>query len=46
MRPDAAVRSAFYDPLEVARVITGKVALAGMPLELADTVHRCVAQIE
>lgn len=34
------------DLLEVARVITGKVALAGAPLELADTVQRCVAQIE
>lgn len=34
------------DLLEVARVITGKVALAGAPLDLADTVHRCVAQIE
>jgi PAS domain S-box-containing protein len=34
------------DLLEVARVITGKVALAGAPLELAETVQRCVAQIE
>jgi len=34
------------DLLEVARVITGKVALAGAPLELAETVLRCVAQIE
>jgi PAS domain S-box-containing protein len=34
------------DLLEVARVITGKVALAGAPLELADVVQRCVVQIE
>jgi PAS domain S-box-containing protein len=34
------------DLLEVARVITGKVTLAGAPLDLADIVHRCVAQIE
>jgi len=34
------------DLLEVARVITGKVALAWGPLELAETVLRCVAQIE
>ena len=33
------------DLLEVARVITGKVALAVAALELSDTVHRCVAQI-
>ena len=34
------------DLLEVARVITGKVTLAGAPLELADTVHRCIVQLE
>jgi signal transduction histidine kinase len=34
------------DLLEVARVITGKVTLAGAPLELADAVHRCVLQLE
>jgi PAS domain S-box-containing protein len=34
------------DLLEVARVITGKVALTGAPLELADIVQRCVMQIE
>lgn len=34
------------DLLEVARVITGKVALARAPLELADTVQRCIAQLE
>ncbi|HEX5462726.1 MAG TPA: ATP-binding protein [Steroidobacteraceae bacterium] len=34
------------DLLEVARVITGKVALTVAPLELGDTVHRCIAQIE
>ncbi|HTX05334.1 MAG TPA: ATP-binding protein [Steroidobacteraceae bacterium] len=34
------------DLLEVARVITGKVALAGLPLELGDAVHRCVVQLE
>src|SRR5512146_36058 len=32
------------DLLEVARVITGKVALAGATLELADAVQRCVTQ--
>ena len=34
------------DLLEVARVITGKVSLAGAPLELADAVHRCIVQLE
>ncbi|HVS76432.1 MAG TPA: ATP-binding protein, partial [Steroidobacteraceae bacterium] len=34
------------DLLEVARVITGKVALAEMPLELADAVQRCIGQLE
>ena len=34
------------DLLEVARVITGKVTLAGAPLELADAVHRCIEQLE
>ena len=34
------------DLLEVARVITGKVTLAGAPLELADAVHRCIVQLE
>ena len=34
------------DLLEVARVITGKVALTGAPLELTDAVQRCVAQLE
>jgi signal transduction histidine kinase len=34
------------DLLEVARVITGKVALAWMPLDLTDTVQRCIAQLE
>jgi signal transduction histidine kinase/CheY-like chemotaxis protein len=34
------------DLLEVARVISGKVSLAGAPLELADTVHRCIVQLE
>jgi two-component system, sensor histidine kinase len=34
------------DLLEVARVITGKVALARLPLELGDAVHRCVVQLE
>jgi len=34
------------DLLEVARVITGKVALARAPLELGDAVQRCVAQLE
>jgi two-component system, sensor histidine kinase len=34
------------DLLEVARVITGKVTLAGIPLELGDAVHRCIVQLE
>lgn len=34
------------DLLEVARVITGKVSLAGAPLELADAVHRCIVQLD
>jgi two-component system, sensor histidine kinase len=34
------------DLLEVARVITGKVALAGTPLDLADAVQRCIVQLE
>lgn len=34
------------DLLEVARVITGKVTLAGVPLDLDDAVHRCIVQLE
>jgi two-component system, sensor histidine kinase len=34
------------DLLEVARVITGKVTLALVPLELADAVRRSIAQLE
>jgi two-component system, sensor histidine kinase len=34
------------DLLEVARVITGKVTLAGTPLDLADAVQRCIVQLE
>src|SRR5579863_4511143 len=33
------------DLLEVARVITGKVALAEVPLELADAAQRCIVQL-
>jgi signal transduction histidine kinase/CheY-like chemotaxis protein len=34
------------DLLEVARVITGKVVIAGAPLELAEAVQRCIGQLE
>jgi len=34
------------DLLEVARVITGKVAIAGVQLELVEAVQRCIAQLE
>lgn len=34
------------DLLEVARVITGKVALSGAALDLAEIVRRCIAQLE
>ncbi|HXR90604.1 MAG TPA: ATP-binding protein [Steroidobacteraceae bacterium] len=33
------------DLLEVARAITGKITLSGTPLDLADAVRRCVAQL-
>jgi signal transduction histidine kinase/ActR/RegA family two-component response regulator len=34
------------DLLEVARVITGKVVIAGAPLELTEAVQRCIGQLE
>ncbi|MGH8291376.1 MAG: ATP-binding protein [Steroidobacteraceae bacterium] len=34
------------DLLEVARVITGEVVLAAVPLDLGDAVHRCIVQLE